>query len=407
MRYHGPLLVTLQLLLAARCAWSSRVRLRSQQERAPYKQELHNYQNVQYFADFEIGGQKIAGIFDTGSFELLVRSSRCDHCVHPTPPYDHERSDTYQKNGTVAKHVFGSGPCVSMMGYESVTVGGALHTERQAFWEIVDHRIRVLDTARFAAIVGIGPNFAYENKEKTLLMSYGVDAFSICLQRQSGSVGFLTWDVPEEREGRIAVPVIGKHHWVTRLQDVTFRKPLTHLESVPCGDERGCAAIVDSGTSLLALPHEVINRLVQVISDPNLNCSNMLELPHLVFDMNGKTFSLPPDVYVTEVTYAVPSYLQSFVSFRHLAPELGGNCDLYTLETNVLSHKGAWIFGLPWFRKYYTSFPVGNNASDLAVYIAGASELCTPMKSRVQVHDGPGRQWRPSIDPVSVRPNEL
>merc|ERR1719515_28955 len=131
-----------------------------------FKQTLHNHMNVQYYADFDIGGQNISGIFDTGSFELLVRSTRCDHCAHPTPAYDHIKSKSYKENGTVTQHVFGSGPCRSVMGYETVSVGH-LKAERQAFWEIMEHRIAVLDTAKFAAIVGIGPNFAYGNKEKT------------------------------------------------------------------------------------------------------------------------------------------------------------------------------------------------------------------------------------------------
>jgi hypothetical protein len=59
-----------------------------------------------------------------------------------------------------------------------------LHSEGQAFWEIINHRIQVLDTAKFAAIVGIGPNWAYGNKEKTLLMSYGIDEFSMLAEAQ-------------------------------------------------------------------------------------------------------------------------------------------------------------------------------------------------------------------------------
>ncbi len=74
----------------------------------PFRQMLHDYQHVQYFADFKIGEQDIAGIFDTGSFERLVRSARCQHCAHPAPPYNHAKSLTYVKNGTVTKHAFGS-----------------------------------------------------------------------------------------------------------------------------------------------------------------------------------------------------------------------------------------------------------------------------------------------------------
>ena len=56
--------------------------------------------------------------------------------------------------GILEQHVYGSGPCVSMLGYETVTVG-TMSAPRQAFWEMVDHNIPVLDRAKFAAIVGI------------------------------------------------------------------------------------------------------------------------------------------------------------------------------------------------------------------------------------------------------------
>ena len=72
----------------------------------PFRQPLHNYQHVQYFADFKIGEQDIAGFFDPGSFERLVRSARCRYCAHPAPPYNHAKSLTHVKNITVTKHMF-------------------------------------------------------------------------------------------------------------------------------------------------------------------------------------------------------------------------------------------------------------------------------------------------------------
>merc|ERR1719253_1114742 len=85
------------------------LRLQADAPKGAYRQALHNYQNVQYWADFVIGGQQIQGIFDTGSFELLTQSTKCAHCAHPTPAYDAKKSSTYKKNGTIEQHVFGSG----------------------------------------------------------------------------------------------------------------------------------------------------------------------------------------------------------------------------------------------------------------------------------------------------------
>lgn len=101
---------------------AARVRQHAHKDAEPYVQELSNFMNTQYTGDFVIGGQHMAGIFDTGSFELLVRSTKCAACKHPTPPYDATKSPTFQKNGSVVQHVFGSGPCISESGYDDVQV---------------------------------------------------------------------------------------------------------------------------------------------------------------------------------------------------------------------------------------------------------------------------------------------
>lgn len=282
------------------------------------------------------------------------------------------------------------------------------------------------------------------SRVRPLVASFHRNAFSVCIGKEKSSAGFFIWNdtsVALHPELFHRVPLIGNLKWSVHAHNARLsylhmsgkdgdsdvaqeNQGRSHTEiendgeehdvfddsaSIRLGCEQGCEVMLDTGTSLLAMPPDVVKKIHDVIKSRKPDCNNMMELPHLVFEMNGKTFSLPPDVYVVSLRQAVPSYLQDVVSFRHLAPELNDdrNCDLYTLETNLLSHNGAWIFGLPWFRKYYTSFPVQESTSDPAVYIAGASELCTPMKRRVQVHDGPGRQWRPSIDPATVRPNQL
>jgi len=354
------------ILLIAACRISAALRTASSGllQQSPkgtgvsYRQTLHNYQNVQYYADFTIGGQEVSGIFDTGSFELLVRSSRCSQCVHPTPPYDHLKSSTYEENGTMTKHVFGSGPCVSMMGYDSVSVGKTLKAEHQAFWEIVDHRISVLDTAKFAAIVGIGPNFAYGNSEKTLLMSYGISEFSICLQKPSGSEGYLTWGKTEtDVKDFVTARVIGEHHWVTRLQNVTFTQPKSHLAQIPCGTT-GCAAIIDSGTSLIAAPGVALMQLSEQMEKIKEDCSNLHELPTLHFVIDGHDFELPPRAYVMRVTGATleANDIWDVLFFKPKIRKVD-MCMPAFMQIDMTSQFGpVWILGMPFFRYYHTTF---------------------------------------------------
>jgi len=332
----------------------------SERSNHSYRQTLHNFQNVQYYADFMIGSQEISGIFDTGSFELLVRSSRCSHCVHPTPPYDHTHSDTYHENGTVTKHVFGSGPCVSVMGYENVSVGNGMNSPHQSFWEITDHRITVLDTAKFAAIVGIGPNFAYGNAEQTLLMSFGVEEFSICLQKPAGSEGFLTWG-PEPaapaKHDVVTAKVTGKHHWATPLTNVSFGHPTLGQMQIPCGAQ-ACTAIVDSGTSLIAAPGMALMQLSEMIPPVAEDCSNLHELPNLHFVIDGQPLVLPPEAYVMRVTGAVMQ-ADSIWDLLFFKPKIRkvNMCMPAFMQMDMVSKTGPiWILGMPFFRYYHTTF---------------------------------------------------
>jgi len=353
---------------------------RFMERKQSYKQTLHNYMNVQYYADFDIGGQNISGIFDTGSFELLVRSTRCPLCAHPTPAYDASKSLSYVKNGTVTQHVFGSGPCRSILGYDTVSVGH-LKAKDQAFWEIISHRIAVLDTAKFAAIVGIGPNFAYGNTEKTLLMSYGVDEFSICLQKPRGAPGYLTWGPTTgvKRDQMATAKVHGKHHWATRLSGVYFKPSPVKVEGdkklYPCG-VTGCSAIIDSGTSLIAAPGVALMQLSEQIPPIKEDCSNLHELPNLHFVIDGTDFVLPPHAYVMRITGALmeANDIWDILFFKPKIRKMD-MCMPAFMQMDMMSKQGPiWILGMPFFRYYHTTFDRVHEEMHFAV----AGQHCAP-----------------------------
>lgn len=400
--------VALVQVVAGSVLWRPQVQDLTRPRIGGYRQTLHNFQNTQYFANFFIGGQRVSGIFDTGSFELLVRSTRCQACVHPTPPYNRQESESYHKNGTMTKHVFGSGPCISVMGYENVTVGPGMQSTHQAFWEIVQHRIQVLDTARFAAIVGIGPNFAYGNAEKTLLKSLGIEEFSICLQRPAGSVGFLTWG-PEiaapPRSELYTAKVIGKHHWATRLSNVSFGVSKSSNTSfsqsqIPCG-VGDCVAIIDSGTSLIAAPGIALMQLSEMIPKIQEDCSNLHELPDLYFTVDGNSLVLPPEAYVMRVTGATieADDVWDLLFFKPKIRKVDV-CMPAFMQIDMMSQNGpVWILGMPFFRYYHTTFDRKNQE----VRFAQAGHDCEPMPLRNQT----GKSLLATDSRVAGRPMDI
>jgi len=249
---------------------------------------------------------------------------------------------------------------------------------RQAFWEILDHRISVLDTAKFAAIVGIGPNFAQGNTEKTLLMSYGINEFSVCLQKESSSVGFLTWG-PTVVDGEpfAVARVVGKHHWVTHLHNVTFMSSNSHLAQVPCGGSSGCAAIIDSGTSLIAAPGIALMQLSDQIPQIKEDCSNVNDLPTLHFVIDGQPFSLPPQAYVMRVTGATleADDVWDVLFFKPKIRKVD-MCMPAFMQMDMMSQLGpVWILGMPFFRYYHTTF----NRVDKEMIFHEVGENCTAL----------------------------
>jgi len=259
-----------------------------------------------------------------------------------------------------------------VLGYETVTVGN-LKATNQAFWEIMAHRISVLDTAKFAAIVGIGPNFAYGNKEKTLLMSYGIDEFSVCLQKPRGAPGFLTWGPTEglARSQFATAQVHGRHHWATKLTDVTFKRDLKGKKGVvlPCGGTTSCTAIIDSGTSLIAAPGVALMQLSQQIPAVKEDCSNLHELPTLYFTIDGTEFQLPPQAYVMRITGALmeANDIWDILFFKPKLRKLD-MCMPAFMQMDMMSKQGpVWILGMPFFRYYHTTFDRVNEQMHFAV----------------------------------------
>jgi len=370
--------------VAAVSAARTRRGMRVHKEAEPYVQTLTNFMNTQYTGDFVIGGQHMAGIFDTGSFELLVRSTKCGHCKHPTPAYDAKKSPTFVSNGTVVQHVFGSGPCISESGYDNVEVG-PMNAKGQHIWEITQHQIPVLDQAKFAAIVGIGPHFAPGNTEKTLLMNYGVDEFSMCLERGSGRPGYLTWGSPvaATKAQMVSVPVSGKLHWAARMDSIGFEtKAASFLDSKkkvvsanPCAN--GCAAIVDSGTSLIAAPTEALMALSEQVGPIHEDCSNLHELPMLKFTLGDKHFELPPHAYVMRIQGAVmqANNIWDVLFFKPQIKKVN-MCMPAFMQIDMNSQMGpVWILGMPFFRYYHTSFDRTNKQ----MHFGSAGNKCEVM----------------------------
>lgn len=404
--------------------------------RTKIRQTLTNFNDLQYIAYIHIGNQTLTGIIDTGSFELVVFSKECHSCGKAAK-YDTKLSQTYNMGKLTNRQTYGSGDTFSREATDLVSIGAG-HSVNQTFWEVTRAQMPLLASAEFQAIIGVGPpetpladawsstssvvqvirrylasgilppnatskrvNSSTEvatemSHALPMLHTMGVSKFSVCLGPHPGTDGYFIWNdtsVAEQPSIFTRIPVIGRHTWTLNLTGVWLEEPLGMSRATTeqlllleeprsprtlLGCEGGCGAVVDSGTSMLVVPSSAVEALSLAVQRMDKDCSNLHELPDLVFDFDGTRVSLPPDAYVAEVMGEVPSYLQGFARLRRLKKE-GAHCELLVMESSSdTNHGPLWILGMPFFRNYYTSFHVGKDSSERAVYITPGGEDCVP-----------------------------
>eukprot|EP00413_Alexandrium_margalefii_P039128 CAMPEP_0204599356 /NCGR_PEP_ID=MMETSP0661-20131031/54776_1 /ASSEMBLY_ACC=CAM_ASM_000606 /TAXON_ID=109239 /ORGANISM="Alexandrium margalefi, Strain AMGDE01CS-322" /LENGTH=506 /DNA_ID=CAMNT_0051610073 /DNA_START=60 /DNA_END=1580 /DNA_ORIENTATION=+ len=392
------------------------------------RQALKNFQDMQYFAEITVGGQVVTGIIDTGSFELVVFEKHCSGCG-VAAKFDHDRSGTYRPGPLSRSLAYGSGDLYAREAFDSVSVG-SFSAVNQSFWEAFEGYMPILDTARFQSIIGVGPPEmpayeAWSNTAKsirvverrlsqrrphehslktvvdnvkfstevsllsTVMPTYGFRAFSLCLGSRPMSSGYFVWNdtSAEDRPASFKrVPVVGRHTWTVKMTSVRLAPRGLLSPDLEEGAEgtidlscaEGCGAVVDSGTSFLMVPSVVASSLQEELTRLEVNCSNMHEFPDLVFTLGDQTFSLPPDAYVTKVKRSVHPSAASLVRVRDLSFE-SGECELSVIESTSTTPWGPlWILGMPFFRKYYTTFDLGRTRAERALLIAQAGTGCYP-----------------------------
>jgi len=388
-----------------------------------WRQELDNYQDVQYTANLTIGNQVISGIIDTGSFELVVFEAGCDGCGRALQ-YNASISPMHSK-GSISRGLFyGSGDVYATEAFDEVAMG-PFPTVNQSFWQVYQATMSVLQIARFQSVVGIGPAqmphaeawhgiaaavkdmketvdagslptkwqgqqvksrldfFKEVRRSPTMIDTFHISTFSMCLLNQPGGRGYFIWnDTVDVTQPKLfkRVNVIGRHTWTVNMTDVSVSpRSATYFKGLDLGCSQGCGAIVDSGTALVMMPAETVSYLQEHLKKIGGACANLDEMPDLAFKLDGQLFFLPPDAYLAEVDGVVPESMAEHVRMRSLEVDATGSCKLSVMESSSTTHWGPlWILGMPFFRKYYTSFHLGRSRAERALYISPASPDCTP-----------------------------
>lgn len=266
------------------------------------------------------------------------------------------------------------------MKMENHIVAGQAGVMSKGFeWAGFDAKSSELTETRDAALV--------LTEQKPILENLGVNIFSVCFLRGKGEHGYFIWNDTEPRsepEKFRELPVIGSVHWGVKLQDVRFEGGVDKVsQSLACDDEKGCAAVIDSGTSLIAVPKETAENTIALLNDmPNASCDDLSSFPTLEFKLAGQTVTLPPEAYIVEMQGKLPAGPFGWI------PLPVSMCTLGFITMDMTSNEGPmWIIGMPFFREYYTTFRMGDDPwkqSDRSLFIAKSGEDCNPVEAQTK-----------------------
>ncbi|NXV23413.1 PEPA protein, partial [Cepphus grylle] len=326
---------------------------------------LQNYLDNEYFGTISIGtpAQEFTVVFDTGSSNLWVpsvycSSPACSRCpLAPRPPC-RARGEGRATPGlghpppSPAPALPGSGSPWGGLGAEDGSalslprdvinqMFGLAETEPGAFFYYTPFD-GILGLA-FPSIASSGATPVFDNMMVQNLVAK--DLFSVYLSKDGRSGSFVLFgaiDPLYTTNGITWIPLSAETYWQIRMDSVSIGG-----EGIACAF--GCQAIVDTGTSLLAVPDRALGTILRILganSNGEISCRAASRLPSIVFYINGKAFPVPPSAYVMESN---------------------GYCTVGFQGMDVPTESGElWILGDVFIREYYVIFNRATNMVGLS-----------------------------------------
>ncbi|KAJ4851062.1 hypothetical protein Tsubulata_049526 [Turnera subulata] len=223
---------------------------------------LKNYLDTQYYGEVGIGSppQTFTVVFDTGSSDLWVPSSKCLLSVtcYFRSKFRARLSSTYTKIGIPCKIRYGSGSVSGFLSQDHVKVGDGIVRD-QEFVEVTKEGPLALLGMQFDGILGLG--FQDLAVGRTTPVWYNMvkqghvsqQIFSLWLNRDptsgmGGEIVFGGLDWRHFRGDHTYVPITKIGYWQIQAGDILIANRPTGF----C--EGGCAAVVDSGTAFMTGP---------------------------------------------------------------------------------------------------------------------------------------------------------
>ncbi|CEO96547.1 Peptidase A1 domain-containing protein [Plasmodiophora brassicae] len=323
-------------------------------------QPLIDVGNVQYYGVVMIGSppRPFNVLFDTGSCDFWIPSSRCSTCGSQHS-YDSKQSSTYVPDGTPFHINYLKGQSSGYLSKDAVTWCG-LHLQKVTFGEVTSEAQN--DGTFFDGIVGMGLGATTSNTRPLFQQFWDQgllpdNVFSFYLQSRSGTATgelVLGGIDPSHYTGPIVYapvdPILSAQlggTWTISVDSIGFAGLMFQGASAP--------VVVDTGTSLIGIPFAENDKyLSSIFSGINPNdaqrggvvsvaCPSLASLPDFQISVAGTMLPLSPADYVIDRRWDPLSnqYRCALGMFLMPAP--------YRI----------WLIGDVWAIRYYSVYDVG------------------------------------------------
>jgi len=259
-----------------------------------------------YWGSIRVGTppQEFKVIFDTGSGNLILPTDSCtSEGCRPHKKYSPSASSTSKtvrnENGEESTQItFGTGDITGDFYEDKFCIGDGLCSDIR-FIGSRQQSASPFSQTPFDGILGLGfKDLSMGNNFNILDDMYAAGTlpggqFSVFLTEDGSSeITFGGFKQELLASEVVWAPVTHESYWQVAVKDITFDNMDTKL----CG-AKGCQVAVDTGTSMLACPPDLVSALQEKVS-PKEDCSNFDALPKIGFRVGNKILNLAPEDYM-------------------------------------------------------------------------------------------------------------